>query len=186
MELPSGVFATYDEILYQLCTKNPDDVEDMKRILQWLAFSMEPLTLQQLAEIVSIRPNDRALDDSGIPTDLTDLAACCGSLVTILTQDASSAQSKDLRGPEVTLITLAHASVEEYLTSDKIGRDLSSNFHMDAKAVHHQLAKTCLQYIGFEDFEQPMKQPVSLRYPCSRMRGADRRIDRALPRPTSI
>lgn len=168
VKLPSGIFATYDEILHQLCTKNPDDVEDMKRILQWLVYSMEPLTLEQLAEIVSIRPDDRSLDESGIATDLMDLAACCGSLVAIHTQDTSSGQYEDLRGPLVTLITLAHASVEEYFTSGKLGRGLSSTFHMDAKVVHHELAKTCLQYVGFEDFEHPMEQPVGLRLPfCS-------------------
>jgi hypothetical protein len=162
VKLPSGIFATYDEILLQLCTKNPDDVEDMKRILRWLVFSMEPLTLQQLAEVVSIRPDDLTLDVAGITTDLMDLAACCGSLVTVHTQSTSSGQYEDLRGPKVTLITLAHASVEEYLTSGKIGSGLCSIFHMDAKAVHHELGKTCLQYVGFEDFVSPMKQPVGL------------------------
>lgn len=161
VKLPSGIFSTYDEILYQLCTKNPDDVEDMKRILQWLVYSMKPLTLEQLAEIVSIRPDDRTLDESGIPTDLMDLAACCGSLVAIHAQDKSS--NEDLRGPNLILITLAHASVEEYLTSGRIGRGLSSTFHMDAKVVHHELAKTCLQYLGFEDFKHPIEQPVRLR-----------------------
>ena len=161
VKLPSGIYATYDEILHQLCTKNPDDVEDMKRILQWLVCSMEPLTLEQLAEIVSIRPGDRVLDQSGIATDLMDLAACCGSLVAVHTQETSYGQYGDLRGPQVTLITLAHASVEEYLKSGKIGRGLSSIFHMEANVVHHELAKTCLQYVGFEDFEQPIDQPVS-------------------------
>jgi hypothetical protein len=161
VKLPSGIYATYDEILYQLCTKNPDAVEDMNRILRWLVCSMEPLTLEQLAEIISIRSEDRSLDESGIATDFMDLAACCGSLVTVHTQNTSYGQYGDLRGPQVTLITLAHASVEEYLKSGKIGRGLSSTFHIDAKVVHHELAKTCLQYIGFEDFEQPMEQPVS-------------------------
>ena len=83
-KLPSGIYATYDEILRQLCTKNPDDVEDMRRILRWLVFSMEPLTLQQLAEIVSIRPEDRSLDESGISTDALDLASCCGSCLALV------------------------------------------------------------------------------------------------------
>jgi hypothetical protein len=124
---------------------------------------MEPLTLEQMAEVVSIRSDDRSLDESGIATDLMDLAACCGSLVTVRTQDTSFGQYDDLRGPRVNLITLAHASVEEYLKSGKIGRGLSSVFHMDITMVHHELAKTCLQYVGFEDFKRPMEHPVSLK-----------------------
>lgn len=162
-KLPSGVYETYDEILQQLCSKNPDDMEDMKRILQWLTCSLEPLTLEQLAEVVSIRPEDPRLDASGIATDPMDLAAYCGSLVTVHIQKGLDGRyGGDLRGPEITLITLAHASVEEYLKSGKIGQGLSSLFHVDEKIVHRQLAKTCLQYVGFEDFETPIEQPVSL------------------------
>lgn len=167
VKLPSGIYATYDEILHQLCSKNPDDIEDMKRILHWLACSLEPLTLDQLAEIVSIRAEDRSLDKSGIATDPMDLAACCGSLVTIHIQETLDGGYSDLRGPDITLITLAHASVEEYLKSGKIGRDLSLVFHIDERIVHRKLAKTCLQYIGFEDFETPIEHPVSLETPCS-------------------
>lgn len=84
-KLPSGIYATYDEILLQLCAKHPDDIEDMRLILQCLQYSIVPLTLPQIAEILSIRPGDRTLDESGIVTDLMDLAASLGSLVTVYT-----------------------------------------------------------------------------------------------------
>jgi hypothetical protein len=147
-ELPSGVYETYDEILYELCSKGPGEAEEIKKILQWLVYSIVPLTLRELAEAVSIQPGDITLDKSGIATDVMDLAASCGGLVTL--------RSQDLRGSRITLITLAHASVEEYLTSGKIGSGLSERFHIDRKIVHHELAKTCLQYIGFGDFVTPI------------------------------
>ncbi|KFY35817.1 hypothetical protein V494_05576 [Pseudogymnoascus sp. VKM F-4513 (FW-928)] len=156
IKLPSSIYETYDEILNQLCCKNPDDIQDIKRILQWLLCSRVPLTLEELAEAISIRPGDETLDESGIATDIMDLAACCGSLVNINTQMTSHGQYEDLRGPQVTLITLAHASVEEYFKSGNIGRGMSLDFYMDVEILHHELAKTCLQYIGFEDFELPI------------------------------
>ena len=123
---------------------------------------MVPLTLRELAEAVSIQPDDRVLDQSGIATDVMDLAASCGGLVTIRTQDTSESTYEDLRGPRITLITLAHASVEEYLTSGKIGLGLAEKFHMEPKVVHHELAKTCLQYVGFENFKEPMSYDVCI------------------------
>ncbi|KFY37903.1 hypothetical protein V495_06869 [Pseudogymnoascus sp. VKM F-4514 (FW-929)] len=156
IKLPSSIYETYDEILDQLCRKNPDDIQEIKRILQWLLCSRVPLTLEELAEAISIRPGDETLDESGIATDVMDLAACCGSLVTINTEMTSHGQYEDLRGPQVTLITLAHASVEEYFKSGNSGLSMSLGFHMDMENLHYELAKTCLQYIGFEDFELPI------------------------------
>lgn len=77
----------------------------------------------------------------------------------------SHGQYEDLRGPQVTLITLAHASVEEYFKSGNIGRGMSLGFHMDVENLHHEVAKTCLQYIGFEDFELPIDDEVRQKMP---------------------
>jgi hypothetical protein len=160
IKLPSGIYATYDDILRQICSKRPDDLEDIKRILQWLMYCMVPLTLQQVGEIVSIRPGDRILDKSGIATDLLDLVACLGSLVTLHTQDTSANMYEDLRGAQLTIMSLAHYSVEEYLKSGKMSADLAVKFHVEPPNIHFELAKICLQYIGFEDFSEPIEQPV--------------------------
>jgi len=159
-KLPSGVYATYDEILRQLCTKRPNDIEDMRLILQWLQYSMVPLTLPQIAEAISIRPGDKSLDESGIATDLMDLASSLGSLVTIYTQDTTRSRYSDLRGPTLTFLSPAHYSVEEYLRSGQMDPTLAITFQFDPKATHDNLAKICLQYIGFEDFSEPIEKSI--------------------------
>src|ERR1700709_2438525 len=102
--LPSSIYPMYDDILQDLVSRNPDDVDDIRRILQWLVGSIVPLTLEELAEAVSVRIEDRNLDHSGIATDLKDLAACCGALVTVRTQETHG-EVEDLRGPFVILIS---------------------------------------------------------------------------------
>jgi hypothetical protein len=161
VKLPSGVYATYDEILRQLCAKRPDDVEDMKLILQLLLYSIVPLTLPEIAELLSIRPGDTVLDESGIATDLMDLAALLGSLATVhYTQQTFTGffrlEGEDvlLRGPRLVFLSLAHYSVEEYLRSDQMDPTLAASFYLDSQSVHARLAKICLQYIGFEDFSE--------------------------------
>ncbi|KAH8892222.1 hypothetical protein GQ53DRAFT_823022 [Thozetella sp. PMI_491] len=157
---PSSMYATYDEILRQLCSKRPGDIETMKSILQWLIHCKVPLTLRQVAEIVSIRKGDQYLDESGIATDVWDLASCLGSLVTLHTEDTSGEIYTDLRGTQVTVMTLAHYSVEEYLISGKMDPELAMVFPMDPDSIHLQCAKLCLQYIAFDDFKCPIAGPV--------------------------
>jgi hypothetical protein len=156
--LPSHIYETYDEILLQICTKQPDDLQDIVRVLHWLAYSIVPLTLEQASEIVSIRPEDETLDPLGIATDL---AASLGSLIILNTVDTTSNQVEDLRGPRVTFITLAHYSVEEYLKSGKIVAALRSQFYLESRAVHLRLARACLQYVGFTDFSELIPPPVN-------------------------
>jgi hypothetical protein len=90
-----------------------------------------------------------------------DLAVSCGSLVIVYTQDIDANSYDDLRGTGTTLISLSHASVEEYITSPAIRQGSFKYFFMDLPGVHRQLAETCLQYIGFEDFLEPVKLPVN-------------------------
>ncbi len=159
-KLPRGINATYDDILQQLCAKHPESIDEIRLILQWLIGSTVPLSLDQLAEAVSIRPGDNRLDRDGIATDAMDLAACCGSLVTVHTQDTDANYPDDLRGTRITLISLSHASVEEYLPPPAIKLGPSKSFFMDLPSVHREIAETCQQYIRLEDFQNPVELPV--------------------------
>lgn len=159
-----GINATYDEVLQQLCVQHPESIDDIKLILRWLVGSAVPLTLDQLAEAVSIRPGDERLERDGIATDPMDLAACCGSLITLYMQDTDVNSYDDLRGSGTTMIGLSHASVEEYITSEAIKHGPSKSFSMDLSSVHRGIAETCLQYVGFKDFEEPINLPEKSSY----------------------
>jgi hypothetical protein len=154
--LPSDLYPTYDKILHQICAQHPDEIDDIERILQLLMYSIVPLTLEQVGEVISMRPGNTKLDKSGIATDLLDLAASLGSLVTVNEQETGGEDYFDLRGPKITLIMLAHSSVEEYLKSGKMVPELAQHFCLDSELVQSSLAKTCLQYIAFDDFSLPL------------------------------
>lgn len=160
--LPTDINATYNEIIQQLCIQYPESIGEIRAILRWLVGSTVPLTLDQLAEAVSIRPGDESLERDGIATDFMDLAACCGSLVTIYIQDTQTNEYDDLPGTGSMLITLSHASVEEYLTSPSTKLGPLSSFFIDLHMVHREIAETCVQYIGFKDFHKSVELPVNL------------------------
>ena len=138
--LPKGLDDTYERILQQIISKTPEKVEEVKTILQWLVESMAPMTLHELAEAISIEPNDTELDPDGITTDPEDLVAMCRSLVVLD------------RSIDPPIARLAHFSVEEYLLSDHIAHSSVAWFHIDPSIVDLKIAQTCIQYLSFQDF----------------------------------
>jgi ankyrin repeat protein len=149
--LPQGLEDTYEGVLRRIISNNPDRVEEIKCIFRWLIGSEYIFNLQELAEAVSINSEDTRLDPDGIVTDPEDLAALCGSLVTV---------NRRYDPPE---ISFAHYSIEEYLRSATILKSPMAEFYMDSAVVNQHLADTCLQYLSFSDFEKPlpMEEPSS-------------------------
>ena len=141
--LPSGLDGTFIRILETIQAKTPEAVQDIKKIFQWVIGSFRPLSLEAISEAISIQPEDLALDQDGIANDLEDVVAICRSLITMD------------RGGDSTRIALAHLSIEEFLRSDRIKKSSVAVFHMDSASIHFQLAKTCIQYLSFSDFEKP-------------------------------
>jgi hypothetical protein len=101
------------------------------------------LTLQELAEAVSIQVMDTRLISENVATDPEDLVALCGSLVIV---DRTS---------KPPLVSLAHYSVEEYLCSPQITQSPVAFFHVEELAAHLHRAATCLRYLSFDDFGHP-------------------------------
>lgn len=118
-------------------------MEEVKKVLQWVIGSCVPLPLYVIAEAISIQPDDMAFDQDGISNDLEDIVAMCGSLVTVE------------RGNGISRLALAHLSIEEFLQSDSIKQSSVAFFHVNTPGIHRELAKTCIQYLSFSDFEEP-------------------------------
>ena len=81
--LPKDLSGMYERSLS--CSTNP---RDLKQILVWLAFSSRPLTLQELAEVVTIdfsTSNDMPTYNSDLLFfSTTDILAFCTGFVTFL------------------------------------------------------------------------------------------------------
>jgi ankyrin repeat protein len=142
--LPQGLEETYDGVLRRIMLSNPDRIEELKCIFRWLIGGEYILDLRELAEAVSIGPEDKELDLDGIATDPEDLAAFGSSLVTVD------------RRHDPPLISFAHYSIEEYLRSPRILKSPMAEFHMDRFSVNRALAISCLQYLSFANFATPL------------------------------
>jgi len=149
--LPKTLDGTYENIL--------NSIPEMKQkyahcMFQWLTVSSRPLSVQELAEVISFNFDAEA---SGIPKfepswreSNAELAvrSACRTLVNII----------NIKGKKV--VQLSHASVREYLMSDRIAKAthpdmlrappapaLSYNFQVLLKPAHTLLAKASLSVL---------------------------------------
>ena len=120
-ELPRTLYETYDRILQRIPESHR---ESAQAALTWIAFSLEPLTLDEVAEASVIDVAGGTFSDEDRLFDVHDILEACSSLVS-LESDAYRPVRHPYRQLEfyygkVTLIKLAHASVQEYLESQEI------------------------------------------------------------------
>lgn len=140
--LPPTLDKTYEELLGRI--DGEEDRELTKQILEVLAFTLRPLTLSVVCEILQITPGLPRLDESKCLTQPTDILSICGSL---LNHDKQS-----------DIITLAHHSVKNYLISDL--RDNVAYFQLDEQEGHRSLALYCLTYLLFQKFSVDLGEPT--------------------------
>ena len=88
--LPRTLDEAYARIL---CGIDEQYREYAFKILQWLTYSFEPLTWEELAEIVAIDiANEPAFDPDSCLTGVSDILTICASLIAI---DGAKAQQFD-------------------------------------------------------------------------------------------
>ena len=132
-------------ILQKIKAVNSENLILVKRVFTWLVESTVPPTLDQLAEAISIEPEDVSRDLDAIATDPSHIIGLCGGLVTVESGSRSSS----------TTVGLAHLSVKEYMTSSTILAGPVSDFYLDPLQGSADLVRTCIQYLGILDFALP-------------------------------
>ncbi|TDZ40747.1 putative ankyrin repeat protein [Colletotrichum trifolii] len=154
--MPSNLTDIYVEILSTALKKYPDREVEIKLTLQWLTVSVTPLTLSQLAEVVSVREDDTFLEFRGICRP-HDVIAPISQLVKCST-DATHTRDEDAT---VQSVRLNHETVRHFLTGSDIGHTSVSRFLVTENEAHAFATRLCLQYIAFPDFAK--EAPSSLK-----------------------
>ncbi|KAK6440993.1 hypothetical protein LTR95_002776 [Oleoguttula sp. CCFEE 5521] len=133
--LPAGLDETYGLILRNI---PPGSSRIVRRVLLWLCFSVQPLSLSEVHEAVAIEPDAVCIDSDDRLIRPEAILQLCGSLI------ATS---------EEGYLSLAHLSVNDYLLSEAVAADNETKvYSMHECACHDELAELCLTYISFHDF----------------------------------
>jgi ankyrin repeat protein len=149
-KLPRGLENTYIRLLEQVKDRNAENLEIVLKTLIWIVSSLNPLTLGQLTEAISIEPGDMQRDTEKMITDDRDLLEMLGSLVTV-----DSTQ-------EDPVVRLAHFTLDEFLQSDTL--QAHESLWMFYVPVRHTMdvGITCIQYLSFSDFKAPCRSRQQL------------------------
>ncbi len=174
--LPATLPQTYERILLNIEESYSPYVLKM---LQWLTYSKQPLSLLQLAEVVAIdEDEDPRFDPERRFPDPEDILLMCSSLVTATDaeeypweddaleedpweNDASEddASEDDYGQRKVVKVKLAHFSVKEYLVSSQIMDGGARKYSVQEIDANVRIARDCLSYILY--FTEDIPEPAS-------------------------
>ncbi|KAI0100295.1 ankyrin repeat-containing domain protein [Nemania sp. FL0031] len=132
-ELPSGLDATYDRMLRSLNTKYQAQILSL---LKWLAVSNRDLSLEELTDAFIIRT------DPIFSVDIADRLFEPKHCLTLLSSLVVTQETAFHR----TLVRLAHFSLREYLTSERITNGPAARFGFPESDAQLHVALSCLIY----------------------------------------
>ena len=113
--------------------------EQIVSMLKWLCFSTHVLRLYHLAEIFVLHPESpEILDESERLFNARDVLKYLGGFVVL------GNTSKD--DERFHTVFLAHFSIKEYLTSERISRSPASTFSFSEVEARFHIAYSCLAY----------------------------------------
>ncbi|KAJ7889324.1 hypothetical protein B0H14DRAFT_2320123, partial [Mycena olivaceomarginata] len=156
VKLPATLTAIYDYILEKLPHNRRNRVD---KIMQWLVFAARPVTLAEIVDALAFNFEDSfgfSPEDQRVRWE--QILNMCGSLVTATTEE-----NGDLT--ERSVITLAHASVKEYLIAG--ASTTAKQCGVNQQSADHLISHTCLAYLCYFDESHPLNQDNTDQFPLS-------------------
>ena len=139
-KLPPGLDELYERVISRIYDESEVPLSNQKILEQTLRFvkcAARPLSLIELAILIPISLGSQDKDELP-PGGLRNvIIQNCGSLFQFSPVDGGSEHS--------VIVSVAHASVSEYLVSPSILEH--TQFSIDQNSVHTTMGKACLEYV---------------------------------------
>jgi hypothetical protein len=122
-------------------------------ILQFLTFSERPFSVKEIVDVIAVNTEgDPYFDPSDTMPDHQEISRYCSSLVVVVSTESDK------------VLQLAHFSVKEYLTSNRVDSVVAREFQKVTASA--SIAKVCLAYLLQFDHEvQP--EDLQIRFPLA-------------------
>lgn len=165
--LPKDLDDTYARILQSI--EDDGNGHHVAKLMQWLAYSARPMSITEIAEVITVDAEDDPLVDvERRLEDPYDLLTICSSLVTTVRQQATW-DSLNPSGDE-DLLQFAHFSILEYLESSRIRNGPTEKFAIQWIRANALIAKSCITYsLHFDllqtDLESLSGPQIKMEYP---------------------
>ncbi|KAH8657573.1 ankyrin repeat-containing domain protein [Tricladium varicosporioides] len=138
--LPKTLDDTYARILYSI---DEEYSQDAFTILQWLVYSVRPLRIEEVAEVVAIDIDHLRFEAENRLPEPRDVLTICSSLVTSTAVMVNDGYGVSFEAEE---LRLAHFSVKEYLISDRVRTIPAPQYNIQLYA-EDRIAQACLIYL---------------------------------------
>lgn len=161
--LPTSLDQTYERILLAI---DQQQQQEAVTILNWLTCSARPLKVKEVIEGVAMAAGDGLhLDTDERLRDANELLAICSSLVRI---NYPASQPLLHNNEDLAEIQLAHFSVKEYLTSNRIQNGASKVYAIREPVTNLSIARTCIAYLLQLEYPDMLSQQTLQEYPLAK------------------
>lgn len=142
--LPKDLDDTYARILQSI--EDDGNGHHVAKLMQWLAYSARPMSITEIAEVITVDAEDDPLADvERRLEDPYDMLTICSSLVTTVRQQATW----DFLNPsgDEEVLQFAHFSILEYLESSRIRNGPTEKFAIQYIRANTLIAESCITYL---------------------------------------
>ena len=175
--LPKDLDDTYARILQRI--DDAGDSEYVASIMQWLAYSTRPMSLVEIAEVMTVdTKGDPRVDVERRFEDPQDLLRICSGLVTTVHQrmfpdlmTIGAGEEEEIL-PLAEILQFAHFSVLEYMRSPRLHGEPGKKFAIHGENAHVFISETCMIYLLHlslpqTDFDSTLLRKISTEYPLA-------------------
>jgi ankyrin repeat protein len=147
-QLPTTLYDSYDRILESISEEN---IGTVRSALMFLAHSMRPMTVEEIADAVLIDVEEQSFDPEERTVDpLSVILELCSSLVTVT--EAHQDEKLHLfswtrQYGSLGVVRFAHYSVKEYIISERNRQTALNGFYFDEVSSHQHITQALLLYI---------------------------------------
>jgi ankyrin repeat protein len=159
--LPETLDDTYARIL---CNIDREYSQDALKILQWLAYSAQPLRIEEVVEVIAVdvEGDPRFNPERRLP-EQQDILTICSSLVTTATVTMEA-----FEGETSIEVRLAHFSVKEYLVSARVQCGPAAGYTIQEISANMSIAEICLAYLLQFDKPDSLTSQTIEEFPLAR------------------
>ncbi|EQL29939.1 hypothetical protein BDFG_07500 [Blastomyces dermatitidis ATCC 26199] len=148
--------------MYERILRDPfgGRINYIPQVLHWLAFSARPLTIAEMAEMLTIDLNAYLQFDTRRrffdPREILDI---CSPLVRV-----------DVEQGRGEVFKLAHLSVREFIVSDNLSTSTEpgSQYHISESSANAEMAEICLAYLLHYFHDTVVEDGMETRFPLAR------------------
>ncbi|UKZ75719.1 hypothetical protein TrVFT333_003411 [Trichoderma virens FT-333] len=144
--LPKSLEETFDRAIDRVVSRGNANIA--KQIFRWIATAKEPLTLDQLREVMFIEIGQQYSKPERRSNGIDHITSWCENLVHI--------------DEELNTVQFVHQTVQQFFFK-KCSEDRNNQFCIKLEDADHYLGEICVTYLNFNDFQTTLarrQQPL--------------------------